>query len=109
MSRDEAPGGAASLRRLRSVPAIAGVELRRFLRDRSNIFFVFIFPLALVFVLGSQFGGDGPSGRVAIAGADGELRAAVVERLEADDASSRMPTRTPCESRSPGDAPTSAC
>jgi ABC-2 type transport system permease protein len=38
---------------------IAGVNLRRLLRDRSNIFFVLIFPLALILVLGvvtgSQF------------------------------------------------------
>ena len=33
---------------MRTALAIAGVELRRFLRDRSNIFFVFIFPLLLV-------------------------------------------------------------
>ncbi len=68
---------------MRSVLAITLVELRRFLADRSNIFFVFIFPLALVFVLGSSFGGEGPQGRVAVAGADGSLRAALVQRLEA--------------------------
>ena len=64
--------------------AIAGVELRRFLRDRSNIFFVFIFPLLLVLVLGAQFGGGGGKGRVAIAGSDSALRTAVVSALRAD-------------------------
>ena len=64
--------------------AIAGVELRRFLRDRSNIFFVFIFPLLLVLVLGAQFGGGGGNGRVAIAGSDSALRTAVVTALRAD-------------------------
>jgi linearmycin/streptolysin S transport system permease protein len=38
--------------------AIAAVNLRRFLRDRSNVFFVFILPLALILVLGSVFGGS---------------------------------------------------
>jgi ABC-2 type transport system permease protein len=61
--------------------AIAGVELRRFLRDRSNIFFVFIFPLLLVLVIGSQFGGGGGNGRVAIAGSDSALRSAVTTAL----------------------------
>lgn len=68
--------------RIRVVLAICVVELRRFLRDRSNIFFVFIFPLALVMVLGLQFGGQGPAGRVAIAGEASALRSAMVEQLE---------------------------
>jgi len=62
--------------------AIAGVELRRFLRDRSNIFFVFIFPLLLVLVIGSQFSGGGGNGRVAITGSDSALRTAVTTALE---------------------------
>ncbi|WP_159622804.1 ABC transporter permease [Ruania rhizosphaerae] len=49
---------------MRAVGAIAGVELRRFLRDRSNIFFTFIFPLLLVVVIGAQFGGGASNGRV---------------------------------------------
>lgn len=69
---------------MRAARAIAGVELRRFLRDRSNIFFVFIFPLLLVLVIGAQFGGGGGNGRVAIAGPDGALRAAAVTALSAD-------------------------
>lgn len=39
--------------------AIARVNVLRLLRDRSNIFFVFVFPLALVLVIGLQFGGGG--------------------------------------------------
>lgn len=73
------------MNRIRAVLAIAAVELRRFLRDRSNIFFVFIFPLALVVVLGLQFGGQGPAGRVAVAGADSTLRTSIAEQLEGDD------------------------
>ncbi|MPV36331.1 ABC transporter permease [Georgenia subflava] len=64
--------------------AITAVELRRFLRDRSNIFFVFIFPLLLVLVIGSQFGGDGSAGRITVAGEAGELRTALVTELEDD-------------------------
>lgn len=70
---------------MRRVTAIAGVELRRFLRDRSNIFFVFIFPLLLVLVVGAQFGGGGGSGSVAVAGEDSALRRDVVAALEQKD------------------------
>ncbi|CAN5333284.1 hypothetical protein BH11ACT1_BH11ACT1_27510 [soil metagenome] len=69
---------------MRAGLAIAGVELRRFLRDRSNIFFVFIFPLLLVLVIGSQFGGGGGNGRVAISGSDTALRSAVTTALRDD-------------------------
>ena len=69
---------------MKAVGAIAGVELRRFLRDRSNIFFVFVFPLLLVMVLGLQFGGDGDDGRVAIAGSNGALRSELEAALEDD-------------------------
>ncbi|WP_203901582.1 ABC transporter permease [Virgisporangium aliadipatigenens] len=37
--------------------AIAAVDLRRTLRDRTNLVFVFVFPLLLVFVLGTAVGG----------------------------------------------------
>lgn len=37
--------------------AIAGVAVRRLLRDRSTIFFVFVFPLLLILLIGAQFGG----------------------------------------------------
>ncbi len=69
---------------MRAVRAIAGVELRRFLRDRSNIFFVFIFPLLLVVVIGAQFGGEGDDGRVAVTGSRGALLVALVAALEDD-------------------------
>lgn len=67
---------------MRAALAIAGTELRRFVRDRSNIFFVLIFPMLLVFVLGLQFGGDGGSGRVVVAGVDGQLRQALTQELD---------------------------
>ena len=71
---------------MRPVLTITGAELRRFLRDRSNIFFVFIFPLLLVVVIGAQFGSSATTGRVSIAGEDGPLRQAVVTELEASQA-----------------------
>ena len=69
---------------MRTALAITSVELRRFLKDRSNIFFVFVFPLLLVLFIGAQFGGAG-GGRVALSGVDGDLRTALVTALEADD------------------------
>lgn len=62
--------------------AIATVELRRFLRDRSNIFFVFIFPLMLILLLGSQFGAGSGQGKVAIAGPGGGLATALTAELQ---------------------------
>lgn len=43
---------------MRAVLSIAAVALRRMLRDRSNLFFVFILPLLLVLLIGMQFGGS---------------------------------------------------
>ncbi|OFW63390.1 MAG: hypothetical protein A2135_01865 [Actinobacteria bacterium RBG_16_67_15] len=41
--------------------AIAAVNTRRFLRERANVFFVFIFPLMIVLLIGVAFGGAGDS------------------------------------------------
>ena len=43
---------------MRKIFAIAASNVRRMLRERSNIFFVFIFPIALILLIGAQFGGD---------------------------------------------------
>lgn len=70
---------------MRTVAAIAGVEVRRFLRDRSNIFFVFIFPLLLILLLGSQFGANSGQARVSVSGETGTaLGKAITAQLEAD-------------------------
>jgi ABC-2 type transport system permease protein len=37
--------------------AIAGVALRRFVRDRGNLFFVFVLPIGIIIMIGAQFGG----------------------------------------------------
>lgn len=70
---------------MRNAVTVAGAELRLFLRDRSNLFFVFVFPLLLVLMIGLQFGEGASSGRVAVSGAGSALQAGLVERLEADD------------------------
>lgn len=62
---------------------IAGTNVRRLLRDRSNIFFVFIFPMLLILVIGATFGG-GFTPRIAVVGGDdGELAAEIVAELSA--------------------------
>ena len=70
---------------MRAVLAIAAVELRRFLADKANLFFVFVFPLALVTVIGLQFGGGGGGGRVSLVAPEGDLRAALVHQWEDAD------------------------
>jgi len=50
--------------------ALAAVNIRRLLRDRSNIFFVFVFPMLLILVLGVSFGG-GTDPRFGIVVGDG--------------------------------------
>ena len=44
---------------MRKAISIGAVGVKRMLRERSNIFFVFIFPIALVLLIGVQFGGAG--------------------------------------------------
>ena len=44
------------------VLAIGLSNIRRMLRERSNIFFVFIFPIAIILLIGAQFGGGDRSG-----------------------------------------------
>jgi ABC-2 type transport system permease protein len=70
---------------VRTALAITAVELRRFLKDRSNIFFVFVFPLLLVLFIGAQFGGSS-GGTVAVTGPAGALRSDLVAGLEDADA-----------------------
>jgi ABC-2 type transport system permease protein len=70
---------------MRSVAGIAAVEVRLFLRDRSNIFFVFVFPFLLILLLGSQFGAGSAQARAALSGAPGSgLVNALSEQLAKD-------------------------
>ena len=64
------------------VLAIGWTNVKRMLRERSNIFFVFIFPVALVLLIGIQFGGGVLPSLIVHEGDDGELSGAIVEALE---------------------------
>ena len=64
---------------------IATTNVRRMLRDRSNIFFVFIFPMLLILVIGATFGG-GFTPRIAVVGGDdGPLAGEILAGLEDRD------------------------
>lgn len=64
---------------------IARVNLVRVLRDRSGLFFIFVFPLMLVLVLGLSFGG-GFAPRVGVVAVDtGPLGDELVERLGGEE------------------------
>jgi len=81
LSADSGPGCPDMSRIL----AVAGVEVRRFLRDRPNIFFVFIFLLLLILLLGSQFGAGSRQPLVSVAGGTGSyLEVKVSRQLERD-------------------------
>jgi ABC-2 type transport system permease protein len=65
--------------------SIGLVNLKRMIRERSNIYFVFIFPIALVLLIGVQFGG-GFAPVVGIHQSDrDELSDDIVSALEVDD------------------------
>ena len=65
---------------------IAYVALIRLVRDRSNIFFVFILPIAIIVLIGAQFGGgfDPKLGVVVEPGA-GVLGESLVDSLDATE------------------------
>jgi len=53
------------------------IEVTRFLRDRSNLFFVFLFPLLLIVFIGAQYGGA-PTTALGLVATDGDAQAAEV-------------------------------
>jgi ABC-2 type transport system permease protein len=65
------------------VLVIAATNLRRFLRDRSNIFFVFVFPILLILVLGASFGGTVVPRLGVLSHDSGELAVDLTQRLDA--------------------------
>ncbi len=66
--------------------SIAASNVRRMLRDRSNIFFVFIFPIALILLIGAQFGG-GVDPRIGLVlGGNDQLTADIAEAIESAEA-----------------------
>ena len=63
---------------------IARVELLRFLRERANIFFVFVLPLGLVLFMGLQFGAGGGN-QLGVVSGDDPGAAELIDRLEASE------------------------
>lgn len=67
--------------------AVAAVALRRYLRERSNVFFVFVLPMMIIFLIGLGFGSESGSDLGVVvppaAGVDGPAEE-VVARLPAD-------------------------
>ncbi len=66
----------------RTVVAIALVNLRRLVRDRVALFFLFVFPVVLILLLGVSFGGDFTPRLGVVAGHAGRLGSQLVSRLE---------------------------
>ena len=65
-----------------AILTIAANAVRRLARDRSNWFFVFVFPLALILLIGAAFGGGQPL-RVAVVADDvGDLGDDLIVALE---------------------------
>jgi len=67
------------------VLAIAVSNIRRMLRERSNIFFVFIFPIAIILLIGAQFGGGVDPAVGLYLGDDGRLATGIAEEIESDE------------------------
>ena len=84
---------------LQTVVQISRVELLRFLRERSNIFFVFVLPLALVIFIGLQFGGAMGTQLGAVA-TDDAAATELIERLDAADGIEVVPIDDEDELRS---------
>jgi ABC-2 type transport system permease protein len=64
------------------VLVIASTTLRRLLRRRANIFFVFVFPMLLILVLGATFGSSANSRIGVLVSRPGPLANALVRQLE---------------------------
>ena len=63
---------------------IAWVNLRRTFRDRTNLFFLVLFPFLLIMVLGLAFGGQTAPRLAVVVTGSGPLTEQLVEELEAD-------------------------
>jgi ABC-2 type transport system permease protein len=61
---------------------IAVANFRRMFRVRANIFFVFVFPMVLVLVLGATFGGSSSPRLGVVTQGSGPLTAALVRQLD---------------------------
>ena len=70
---------------MRKIYAIGASNVRRMLRERSNIFFVFIFPIALILLIGAQFGGDFAPGVGIYQADDDPLATAISDEIRSED------------------------
>jgi linearmycin/streptolysin S transport system permease protein len=61
---------------------IAVANLRRMFRARTNIFFVFVFPMVLILVLGATFGGSSSPRLGVVSAGSGPLGTALLRDLE---------------------------
>jgi len=69
---------------MKRILAIAGVALKRFARDRSNLFFVFILPIGIILLIGAQFGGGvEPRAAVHLPDDSGPLAQQLAKAIEA--------------------------
>ncbi len=60
-------------------------SVRRLLREPSNVFFVFIFPMLMIIVLGVSFGGEFKPRLGVVVEADGPFSAALLDHVTTDD------------------------
>jgi ABC-2 type transport system permease protein len=69
---------------MRKVLAIGWANTRRFLRQRANLFFVFVFPVLIILLLGMMYGG-GVDTRIGVhvGGAGGPLASSLTADLDA--------------------------
>lgn len=65
--------------------AITATNIKRLVRDPSTIFFVFVFPMLLILVLGASFGGGFTPKIGLLAEGQGEFADAFVSQLSDDD------------------------
>lgn len=76
---------------------IAWANLKRLFRDRTSYFFVFIFPLALILLIGLQFGGGFLPQVGVLADSEGSTAGEIVAALEDESAIEVVPLRTETE------------
>ncbi|MDJ0954812.1 MAG: ABC transporter permease [Acidimicrobiia bacterium] len=65
--------------------AITGVNVKRLLRDPSTIFFVFVFPMLLILVIGASFGGGFTPKVGVLDEGGGEFSAAFVAEIDSSE------------------------
>jgi ABC-2 type transport system permease protein len=65
---------------------IAGVNLKRLTRDRVGLFFLFVFPIVLILLLGVSFGGDFTPRLGIASGSSGEFARDLISDVSEDSA-----------------------